>query len=70
MGPWKGDWAPNQVGLRGYEGHLNFDVVTFPQASPGCRVTIQRLLENGTKPFPHPIQPYGPTNEDLLVLLA
>lgn len=26
-GTMEGDWAPNQVGLRGYEGHLNFDVV-------------------------------------------
>jgi arylsulfatase len=30
-GTMEGDWAPNQVGLRGYEGHLNFDVVTFPK---------------------------------------
>ena len=30
-GTMEGDWAPNQVGLRGYEGHLNFDVVPFPQ---------------------------------------
>ncbi len=25
------DWAANQLGLRGYEGYLNFDVVTFPK---------------------------------------
>ena len=25
------DWADNQLGLRGYEGYLNFDVVTFPK---------------------------------------
>jgi len=25
------DWSDNQLGLRGYEGHLNFDVVTFPK---------------------------------------
>lgn len=25
------DWADNQMGLRGYEGYLNFDVVTFPK---------------------------------------
>ena len=25
------DWSDNQLGLRGYEGHLNFDVVTFPR---------------------------------------
>ncbi len=25
------DWADNQLGLRGYEGYLNFDVVTFPR---------------------------------------
>ena len=30
-GTMEGDWAPNQVGLPGYEGHLNFDVVPFPQ---------------------------------------
>lgn len=30
-GTMESDWAPNQVGLRGYEGHLNFDVVTFPR---------------------------------------
>ena len=30
-GTMEGDWAPNQVGLKGYEGHLNFDVVPFPQ---------------------------------------
>ncbi len=26
-----GDWSDNQLGLRGYEGYLNFDVVTFPK---------------------------------------
>ncbi|MDH3243421.1 MAG: arylsulfatase [Saprospiraceae bacterium] len=30
-GTMEGDWAPNQVGLRGYEGHLNFDVVPVSQ---------------------------------------
>ncbi len=30
-GTMEGDWAPNQVGVRGYEGHLNFDVVAFPR---------------------------------------
>lgn len=30
-GTMEGDWADNQVGLKGYEGHLNFDVVTFPK---------------------------------------
>lgn len=30
-GTMEGDWAENQVGLRGYEGHLNFDVVAFPR---------------------------------------
>ncbi len=25
------DWSDNQLGLRGYEGYLNFDVVTFPK---------------------------------------
>ncbi len=30
-GTMEGDWAENQRGLRGYEGHLNFDVVTFPK---------------------------------------
>lgn len=29
-GTMEGDWAENQKGLRGYEGHLNFDVVSFP----------------------------------------
>lgn len=29
-GTMEGDWAENQKGVRGYEGHLNFDVVTFP----------------------------------------
>jgi len=30
-GTMEGDWADNQKGLKGYEGHLNFDVVTFPK---------------------------------------
>ncbi len=30
-GTMEGDWAENQQGVRGYEGHLNFDVVTFPK---------------------------------------
>jgi arylsulfatase A-like enzyme len=30
-GTMEGDWAENQKGLRGYEGHLNFDVVAFPK---------------------------------------
>jgi arylsulfatase len=30
-GTMEGDWAENQIGLRGYEGHLNFDVVAFPK---------------------------------------
>ncbi len=30
-GTMEGDWAENQRGVRGYEGHLNFDVVTFPR---------------------------------------
>lgn len=30
-GTMEGDWADNQLGVRGYEGHLNFDVVTFPK---------------------------------------
>ena len=30
-GTMEGDWAENQQGLRGYEGYLNFDVVTFPR---------------------------------------
>lgn len=30
-GTMEGDWAKNQIGLRGYEGHLNFDVVAFPK---------------------------------------
>ena len=30
-GTMEGDWAENQKGVRGYEGHLNFDVVTFPK---------------------------------------
>jgi len=30
-GTMEGDWAPNQLGVRGYEGYLNFDVVTFPK---------------------------------------
>ena len=25
------DWSDNQLGLRGYEGYLNFDVVAFPK---------------------------------------
>lgn len=29
-GTMEGDWAANQRGVRGYEGYLNFDVVTFP----------------------------------------
>lgn len=31
LGTMAGDWADNQKGLKGYEGHLNFDVVTFPK---------------------------------------
>lgn len=31
FGTMHGDWADNQLGLRGYEGHLNHDVVTFPK---------------------------------------
>ena len=30
-GTMEGDWAENQKGVRGYEGHLNYDVVTFPK---------------------------------------
>ena len=30
-GTMEGDWAENQIGLRGYEGHLNFDVIAFPR---------------------------------------
>ena len=30
-GTMNGDWADNQLGLKGYEGYLNFDVVTFPR---------------------------------------
>lgn len=30
-GTMEGDWAENQKGVRGYEGHLNFDVVPFPE---------------------------------------
>lgn len=30
-GTMEGDWAENQQGVRGYEGYLNFDVVTFPK---------------------------------------
>ena len=30
-GTMDGDWSDNQLGLRGYEGYLNFDVVTFPK---------------------------------------
>ncbi|MEM6806660.1 MAG: arylsulfatase, partial [Bacteroidota bacterium] len=30
-GTMEGDWAENQKGVRGYEGYLNFDVVTFPK---------------------------------------
>ncbi len=30
-GTMEGDWAENQLGLRGYEAYLNFDVVTFPK---------------------------------------
>lgn len=30
-GTMEGDWADNQRGVRGYEGHLNFDVVAFPK---------------------------------------
>lgn len=30
-GTMEGDLAPNQVGLPGYETHLNFDVVPFPE---------------------------------------
>ncbi len=29
-GTMDGDWSENQLGLKGYEGYLNFDVVTFP----------------------------------------
>ncbi len=31
FGTMDGDWSDNQLGLRGYEGYLNFDVVTFPK---------------------------------------
>ncbi len=31
FGTMVGDWSENQVGLRGYEGYLNFDVVTIPK---------------------------------------
>ena len=30
-GTMDGDWSENQEGLRGYEGYLNFDVVTIPK---------------------------------------
>ena len=30
-GTMEGDWAENQKGVKGYEGHINFDVVTFPK---------------------------------------
>ncbi len=30
-GTMEGDWAENQKGVKGYEGHLNHDVVTFPK---------------------------------------
>jgi len=30
-GTMEGDWADNQKGLRGYEGYLKWDVVTFPK---------------------------------------
>ena len=30
-GTMEGDWAENQKGVKGYEGYLNFDVVTFPK---------------------------------------
>ncbi len=30
-GTMEGNWAENQLGVRGYEGHLNFDVVAFPK---------------------------------------
>jgi len=30
-GTMEGDWADNQKGLRGYEGYLNWEVVTFPK---------------------------------------
>ncbi len=30
-GTMEGDWAENQRGVRGYEGHLNFEVVAFPK---------------------------------------
>jgi len=36
FGTMDGDWSDNQKGLQGYEGYLNFDVVTFP-----------KLLEDG-----------------------
>lgn len=31
FGTMTGDWADNQKGKRGYEGYLNFDIVTFNQ---------------------------------------
>jgi len=31
FGTMTGDWADNQKGKRGYEGYLNFDIVTFPK---------------------------------------
>lgn len=31
FGTMNGDWSDNQLGLKGYEGYLNFDVVTFPK---------------------------------------
>ena len=31
LGTMAGDWADNQKGKRGYEGHLNFDIVSFPK---------------------------------------
>jgi len=31
FGTMTGNWAENQKGQKGYEGYLNFDIVTFPQ---------------------------------------
>ncbi len=31
FGTMHGDWSDNQLGLQGYEGYLNFDVVTIPK---------------------------------------
>ncbi len=31
LGTMAGDWSENQKGEKGYEGYLNFDVVTFPK---------------------------------------